>query len=121
MNEAQKVLLERAIKMLNACGVKYAIQMDDGGHIGPWKVSEDTPKRSHKIVNNFKQYGYAEIIEGLAPGANTFIPFAEGMDKKTQESFASSISAKLVTTWGKGNGVTARSLDGKGIEVIRVE
>lgn len=124
MNEAQKALFERAVRMLNACGVMYAIKMDDGGHIGPWKVTEPStkPTRSHKIVNNFRQYGYQAIIDGLAPGGNAFIPFPDSMtDKKTRDSYTSSISAKLVTKWGKGNGVTALSLDGKGVEIIRVE
>lgn len=33
MNEAQKTLLERAVKMLNACGAMYAIKMDSVVHI----------------------------------------------------------------------------------------
>lgn len=122
MNEAQKILLDRAVKMLDACNAMYALKFEDGTVIGPWKVEEKEEKRTRVVINNFRQYGYTETLDKIAPGGSAVIPFPPEMtEKKVRESFAASISARAVKSWGKGNGVTAQSRDGKSVEVIRIE
>lgn len=124
MNEVQKVALQRALSMLKAAGAQFAVIVD-GEKYGDLLVQPPKPpkpERQRAPAHNFMQYGYREKVRAMQPGAAIAIEIPASIrdDKKLRDGLAGAICACGVTEYGNGNFMTARSLDGKAIECVRI-
>lgn len=105
---------DKAIRILEAIGAKYAIHID-GEVYGTLKVAKES-KRNRVYAHGETRAHYWPIIENLNVGDSASVPFAH-FDPKI---LASNISANCVHAWGAGNTMTARNDENQTIEVLRL-
>jgi hypothetical protein len=117
MREIQTKVLNKAIAMLQAVGVQYAIVDTNGNKYGTLPIQPAKPKRSPHtypfgtITKHIKPY-----IDPLKVGESVAIPI-QPFDKGTISSSVSSYCFKL---WGKGSHAGTTTKDGKFYEVLRL-
>lgn len=105
---------DKAIRILEAIGAKYAIHID-GEVYGTLKVANES-NRNRVYARGETRAHYWPIIENLNVGDSASVPFAH-FDPKI---LASNISANCVHAWGAGNTMTARNDENQTIEVLRL-
>lgn len=109
-----KVVVDKAIKMLDAAGATYAIQYN-GELYGTLEVKQP-PKRKRVYAIGQTRAHYLPFIENVKVGGAAEVPYGD-FDVKI---LSSNISAYCCTTWGTGCAMTARNDETKCIEVIRL-
>lgn len=124
MNEIQQTTLDRALKLLNALPLKYAIRTDDGLTFGSLQVVEPKPPKPEGRHKRKRQFPYGTVTPivrrycgSLEPGGVAQVPIAEleGIDP---ESLRGTITAWCGHNWGKGNYTTA--ITAEHVEVLRL-
>ena len=110
MLDIQIEAAKRAIKMLDAAQVKYAVILPDGIH-GPIKLKI---KPSYKRGET-RAY-YWPLMENMKAGDIVEIPCKE-YDLQT---LAKNISATCVHAWGKGSAITQSNKEHNLVVVMRV-
>lgn len=122
MTEIQQTTLDRAIKLLNALPLKYAIRTDDGREFGALPIANPEPERAtHKRCVSYPYgaltKGIKHYVESMAVGDVVQIPLAE-FDRATPAQLQSVAAAVCGTLWGKGSYITGRT--SLHIEVLRL-
>ena len=104
---AADIALKRAITLLDACGVKYAILKDDGTVIGQLAISQEKKVIRKPRVNNFiKEFpGYTENIRVMKYGE--ILRWVVGTDRATQ--FQSAVTGHASRIHGAGTFISTRT------------
>lgn len=116
MTAVQQIALDRALAMLNAAGVRYAVQMPDGQIAGSLPVGK-APKTDRRRVNNFMEAypGYVEQVKAMAPGAVLRWPVTADMAEPFRKAVSSTASHYL------GAGKCISTINDGHVELLRVE
>jgi hypothetical protein len=108
--------IDKAIRILEATGAKYAIHIGDEIY-GTLKVMpESNHKRSRPYAHGETRSHYLPYIENLQVGEGVSIPYSY-FDPKV---LASNISALCCHKWGSGSAMTAKNDVTKSVEVLRL-
>jgi hypothetical protein len=120
VTEVQKQLLKKALTMLNATGVKYAlVDFDNVKHgtleIAPEKIAG---KRAPSITPHGSVLEYAlPYIKDMLPGEVTQIPTTEMFTAKRLQS---TITGWVFRSWGEGAATTHQNHKNNTLEVLRI-
>jgi hypothetical protein len=121
MNTSQKVVtttLERALKMLKACGAEYKVVLPNGTQYG--ELTQDNTSGHHRRTRGDRPYGALSshikpyILQDTQPGDVITIP----TDGFTPTHVRGAVTAYLSSRWGAGSYTTA--ITDKAVEVLRV-
>lgn len=105
---------DKAIRILEAIGAKYAIHID-GEVYGTLKVAKE-PKRNRLYAHGETRSHYLPYIENLQVGESASVPYSY-FDPKV---LASNISALCCHRWGSGSAMTSKNDVTKSVEVLRL-
>lgn len=125
LSDVQQVAVDKAIKLLKAAGVQYAIRYPDGATTGDLKIAppEAVPPARRKF-NNFRKYGYIAKVDAMQPGDTITIVVPEDVREagaKAIDSFQGSIASRAAKSFGPGNFITTATGEGRtAIEILRV-
>lgn len=113
------VAVQRAVLLLNAAKVEYAIRMPDGEILGALPVGKKagTPRRK---VNDFRALvpGYIDQVAALEPGGVA----RWRVDAHLADPFRKCVASVATQRLGQGHCITAIVGEAKDIvEVLRVE
>lgn len=106
---------DKAIRILDAIGAKYAIHID-GEVYGTLTVAKE-PKRNRPYPKGETRSYYLPYIENLQVGEDVAIPYSY-FDPKV---LASNISAFCCHKWGSFSAITARNDKEQSVEVLRIK
>lgn len=116
--ELKEIATMRAVAMLKASKCTFIIVKENGEVIteGNLKLAEPEPERKRSAKVPFKTYWnvYHPILNAVAAGQSTVIPYGE-LDP---EGLQSAVSAWCSTNWGHGATMTHKGAEG--LEVMRV-
>ena len=116
----QAEALSRALKLLAASGVEYAVIDAAGTKHGTLEVVEKAAARKPR---NHPPGAYLEYhkpqVCGMQAGQCKLVPFGPFDSAADRESLRSSLTAWLSRQWGNGTYMTV--MNAAGIEVLRVE
>jgi hypothetical protein len=108
--------IDKAIRILEATGAKYAIHIGDEVY-GTLKVMpESNQKRNRPYAHGETRSHYLPYIENLQIGESASIAYSY-FDPKV---LASNISAFCCHTWGAGSAMTAKNDLTKCVEILRL-
>jgi hypothetical protein len=115
------VALHRAIALLNAAKVEYAIRTPEGEVFGQLEIVVRKPKREPKYrhVNNFTNLfpDYPAQVRAMKPGD---VLRWNAADRDQAEGFRSSLVSVARIAFGKGTCIST-VLDDHVVELLRVE
>ena len=117
ISPAQTIVLTRAIAMLRAAGVQFAVQMPDGTKAGDLEIAP--PLKARVRLNNWnRDTGYIETLKTLSPGQN----YTWLMPSEKAIGFQKVVSAQAGLLWGYEQNTFATTIhaDGMTVEVLRV-
>ena len=119
--QVQTEALTRALRLLTAANVQYAVIDAEGVKHGTLEIAPAL-KAKHRTYNHprgalLKHHQAMTSI--LAAGQSTVVPFGPYTSRDDRESLRSSITGFCSRTWGNDTYITCAT-DG-GIEVLRVE
>jgi hypothetical protein len=109
-----QVVIEKAIKLLEASGATYAIQYN-GNTYGTLQV-KPAPLRQRRYAKGETSAHYLPIIGGLKVGEGASVP----MSYFDPRILSSNISGYCVHHWGASNAMTKINRKNQTIEVIRL-
>lgn len=116
-----QVALTRALVLLNAAGVEYAIRTQSGEVLGSLEIVNRKPKKEPKYrqVNNFTAMfpDYPAKIRAMKTGD---VLRWKAPTKDLAEGFRSSVASIARIAFGKGNCISTILTDHT-IELLRVE
>ena len=117
----QTEALTRALKLLTAANVQFAVIDAEGVKHGTLEIAVTPPpkKRHQNHPRGAFLKHHEELTKTLQPGSAVVVPYGQFESTEDRESLRSSITGYCARTWGGGACITAIS-DG-GIEVLRVE
>ena len=119
MNDIQKKTFGRAIKMLDALKLKYAIIDLDGHRIGELEVKEE-PTRRKRSANKYEHGAMANYlrpyIHSVEGGGIAIIPSGQF----EISDLAKSSSSMACTLWGNGNATQSVVKQSNTIELMRL-
>jgi hypothetical protein len=120
MTPTQKIALQRAIALLDASGVKYAILQEDGSTIGTLEIQKPKERATRRPLTfpmgTISKYLYPQI-DSMQVGETVFIQ-KDQFDLLTLQSSASSRSNKL---WGHESAITHLDRAKNHVEVLRIK
>ena len=119
MSDVRMEAARRAVLLLKASQLEFAVKMPDGTVEGTLKIAPEGAKRAGwKKIHNFqKDYHYIETVQALQPGENYVWDLGDNLDKAN--SFAKVVAAAGCRHIGKDKFISQRK-DGK-VEILRVE
>jgi hypothetical protein len=109
-----QVVIEKAIKLLEASGATYAIQYN-GNTYGTLQV-KPAPLRKRHYAKGETMAHYLPIIGGLKTGQSASVP----MSYFDPRILSSNISGYCVHNWGASNAMTKINREKQTIEVVRL-
>lgn len=122
MTEIQQTTLDRAIKLLNALPLQYAIRTEDGREFGALPIA--APQDERASIKRCRSYPYGMLTKGIkhyvetmAVGDVVQIPLAE-FDKAAPKHVQSVVAAVCGTLWGNGSYATGKT--DTHVEVLRL-
>ena len=119
MSDIQKTTLEKAVKLLNALKVKYAIIDFDGNLIGNLEVKQEEIKRK-RSPSKYEHGALANYVRpylmNLEVGGVAIIPDGD-FDVHT---LGKSISSTACGLWGNGNATQTTNFSARTVELMRV-
>ncbi len=117
----QTEALSRALKLLIAAGVQYAVIDAEGVKHGALEIAPKVePKKRHQNHPRGAFLKHHEALTSvLAAGQSTVVPYGPYTTAEDRESLRSSITGYCARTWGGGACITATT--DNGIELLRVE
>jgi hypothetical protein len=118
MSVIQQAVIEKAAKMLSAAGLKFAIQLPEGGFDGDLQVKPAIEKTGRKPRQNLRQFGYIEQVRAMNAGEAKRFPTPAEV---AYVNWSSSISAAGTAAFGAGNFMVAAAPDRSYCEALRVE
>ena len=117
----QSAAVQRAIVLLNAAKVEYAIRTPEGEMLGTLEVKPRKPVKERKwtVVNDFTKMfpGYADQVRAMQPGDVLRWPCK---DKVQAEQFRASVASQASRGLGPGKSMTTITADHT-VELLRVE
>jgi hypothetical protein len=116
MSGVKQQTLARALSMLNALGVTYAVIEENGTKHGTLEVSESR-KRNVKYSHGELSSYASKYISNMSVGDIQEIPFG----KYEGEEVRSSAVSWCCYHWGNGTVTTATVKDRKVVEVLRIK
>lgn len=116
----QTEAVTRALKLLNAANVQYAVIDAEGVKHGALEIAAKTPPKRHRNhpPGSFLKHHQA-TTSVIQPGQSVVVPYGPFGNAEDRESLRSSISAACSRLWGGGTYITAAT--DVGIELLRVE
>ena len=117
MHEIQLLTLNKAIAMLKASGVRYAVETEPGVFVGSLEVKPPRPVKPVRTPRHQweKLNPYIDKVSKLLPGeVLTF-----DMPAEHANSFQSAVCGTACRLFGVGNYTTGRTKTGK-LELLRV-
>jgi hypothetical protein len=116
MHGTQYVALERAIKLLNASGCKYAVEAPDGRQFGNLPIASDGKANKMKRDYNFaRKYNLHAKVDGLNTGEVVVI---EADSDEDARRCVKNMSSRGVVRFGRGSCISR--VDGRRAELLRV-
>lgn len=113
-----QIALDRALKLLDAAGVQYAVIGFDGDKYGTLEIASPKPAKK-KIFRHqhgeFRDY-FKPYIKDLSLGDSVKIPFG----KYEAEELRGPLSSWCSTHWGAGSTITSIDRKAGHVEVLRV-
>ena len=114
----QQIALDRALKLLDAAGVSYAVIGIDGTRHGNLEIAVPKPPKK-KIFRHqhgeFRDY-FMPYIESMQPGDLVEIP----PGKYQLEELRGPLSSWCSTNWGAGSTITSVDRKKNYVQVLRV-
>jgi len=113
-----QIALDRALKLLDAAGVQYAVIGLDGVKHGVLEVAEEKSKKKRALryaYGEFRDY-FMPYIKDMEPGDSVKIP----PGKYQLEELRGPLSSWCSTNWGAGNTITSIDRKAGHVEVLRV-
>ena len=112
--DVKQIAVERAIKMLDAVGAKYAILLIDGTKLGTLQVADPKvlPLRRSNVNKGVTAF-VSTYMKPLANGQTATVPLGNFDIDVIQRA----VAAQAGVLWGRGNFVTHKVADG--VEVLR--
>jgi hypothetical protein len=114
------VTIDRALKMLDACGAQYKVILSDGTEYGTLEVVDPKPQR-HRRTRGDRPYGALGahvkpyLQHNTKPGDVLSIPFGEFEPSHVRGA----VAAYLSSMWGRGTYTTATAPNA--VEVLRLQ
>lgn len=120
--EVQKTALTRALALLRAAGVKFAVIGLDGEKYGELEIA--APRSVRRQPSRFPRgsfIGYfAPLVKGMKAGDSVLVPFGQfGQDAIAKEQLRSALASHCSAQWGNKTYITHTNREG--IELLRVE
>lgn len=117
----KRIAIEKALSLLNAAGVQYAVIDEEGTHHGTLKVA---PVPSKTVVNKFIHI-YEPVMKGIRPNGSGTIHFPPewGDDEagvRLKDSLQSSACSWASRNWGPAETHYFTHRHKNGIEVMRL-
>lgn len=113
-----QIALDRALKLLDAAGVQYAVIGLDGVKHGALEVAQPKAKKRRPLryaYGEFRDY-FMPYLRGMKPGDSVKIPFG----KYEAEELRGPLSSWCTNNWGNGNTITSIDRKAGHVEVLRV-
>ena len=113
--DVKQIAVERAIKMLDAAGAKYAIVLPDGTRLGVLQVAEPKvlPLRRAKVNPGITAY-VKVFLAPMQVGGEVTVPTTPEFSLVSIQTACAQSAGAL---WGRGNFVTHRVENG--VQVLR--
>lgn len=109
--------VEKAVQLLKAAGVQYAILTEGGRKIGDLDIVKPGEKRVKKQVYGVYQPHYRQHgVDAMQPGDVVVVPYIPGMPKSRVLKNLYSYGYKLF-----GEGACMAVPNGTGVEIMRVK
>lgn len=121
--QVKTIAIERAISLLKAAGVKYAIVLEDGTKLGDLHIAselkEDVKSEPKRRIRNPGITAYVkpfiEKLELVNGKNNVIIPPTRVYSINAVQSAATGMASHM---WGSGSYITSRN--DKGVEFLRL-
>ena len=113
-----QIALDRALKLLDAAGVQYAVIDFDGVKHGALEVGQPKTKKKKVFMHQhgeFRDY-FMPYLQNLTAGSAVKVP----PGKYQLEELRGPLSSWCSTNWGKGSTITSIDRKSNLIEVLRV-
>ena len=111
-----EIALDRALKLLDAAGVQYAVIGFNGTKYGTLEIAPPKKKRALRYAyGEFRDY-FMPYLRDIKPGDSVKIPFG----KYEVEELRGPVSSWCTNNWGKGNTITSIDRKAGHVEVLRV-
>jgi hypothetical protein len=117
MEQAKRTALERAILLLNAAGVQYAIVTPDGETFGELPIAKPVTETKYKKTGVNYKAAWGPVVDTIQPGELVAVAVPEG---GTLVGLHGALAAAAVHHFGKGNAITSRNRETGCIELLRV-
>lgn len=116
---AKEIAFDRALAMLKASGVKFAIITESGQEITHGDISIVQRVEKKRVVRKDRPVGalvnhYGPYLKKMKPGDVSLIPFGSFKPKELRAA----MSAWSCHTWGSKSSITVTKENG--IEILRV-
>lgn len=120
MEQAKQVALDRAIALLKAAGVQYAIITPGGMKYGDLDVRVKQPRQESKVKRTGFDYTtlWKPVFAALQPGDMHTFTIPAGL---TIANLHSAISAAACSTFGNGKCIVSRDTQAGTVQILRVE
>lgn len=121
--QVQTEALQRALKLLDAAGCKFAILTAGGEKLGTLELAEPKPERTRRAPRyprgTLKAY-YEPLVATIQPGACAVVPYGPfDTDADSKSALRAALCSHCSDTWGNGSYIS--HMNDAGIELLRVE
>lgn len=120
--EVNAIALKKALPLLKAAGVKFAVIDHNGVKHGDLEIAP--PKELRRQPSRFPRGAFIghflPVVKDMKAGDSVLVPFGPfGQDSQTKEQLRSALSSHCSGTWGNKTYITHATP--QGIELLRVE
>lgn len=119
--EVQKIALFKAIALLNASGVKYALIDHNGVKHGELEIIENKQRKKTVTEYPFGSFSshFLKYVSTIKPGESVVIPYGQfGVDEESRGRLRRAVAGWSSKHWGNGNHIT--HANGEGVQLLRL-
>lgn len=103
-DDVRMIAAKRAIQLLTASGMEYAVRMPDGSLAGTLKIADPVTKKPKQVKNHFeKDYAYIKTLEAMEVNGSYKWTMPT---KELAVSFQRSVCGTASRKWGNDSYIT---------------